>query len=454
MATKIIMPKLGMAMTEGVIARWNKRDGDQVQKDEEIAVVMSKKITYKLTAPESGILRIVAREKETRPVGASLAFITAPGEALPAVEEAAGPPIAIGEPPVRGAPTPGVVAIAAPLPAVSAPAAAAPPAGFVLASPAARRLAKEKGLDLALVKGSGADGMVTETDVTRFLEENAQAAEVLATSAARKLAAQRGLNLAEVPGSGIGGRITEQDVLTFEARAMAPVAPAGVAKPPARIVPFAGMRQAIAEHMVESLHTMAQLTMMMEVDVTELVKLREQVKADFEVTYTDLLVKAVAKTLKNHPLLNVVLIGDEIQLLDCIHIGVAVALPDGLIVPVVRDADKLTVQEVAQEVRRLAQGAREGTLSVDEVAGSTFTITNLGNYGLDGFTPIINAPEAAILGVGRIAERVVVHDDQIARRKMMTLSLTIDHRLVDGAPGAEFLRSLQDLLQNPYRLLV
>ena len=214
------------------------------------------------------------------------------------------------------------------------------------------------------------------------------------------------------------------------------------------------MRQAIAEHMVESLHTMAQLTMMMEVDVTELVQLREQVKADFDVTYTDLLVMAVAKTLKNHPLLNVVLIGDEIQLLDCIHIGVAVALPDGLIVPVVRDADKLTVQEIAQKGRRLAQGAREGTLAVDEVAGSTFTITNLGNYGLDGFTPIINAPEAAILGVGRIAERVAVHDDQIARRKMMTLSLTIDHRLVDGAPGAEFLRSLQELLQNPYRLLV
>ncbi len=444
MATKIIMPKLGMAMAEGVIARWNKRDGDQVQKDEEIAVVMSKKITYKLTAPESGILRIIAREKETRPVGAILAFITAPGEPLPAVEEAA-------------APTPGVVVTAAPLPTAPAPAAAAPPTGFVLASPAARRLAKEKGLDLALVKGSGADGMVTEADVTRCMEESAKAAapaEVLATSAARKLAAQRGLSLAEIPGSGIGGRISEQDVLAFEARAKAPVAPAEVAKPPARIVPFAGIRQAIAEHTVESLHTMAQLTMMMEVDVTELVKLREQVKADFEVTYTDLLVKAVAKTLKSHPLLNVVLIGDEIQLLDCIHIGVAVALPDGLIVPVVRDADKLTVQEIAQEVRRLAQGAREGTLSVDEVAGSTFTITNLGNHGIDGFTPIINAPEAAILGVGRIAERVVVHNDQIARRKMMTLSLTIDHRLVDGAPGAEFLRSLQELLQNPYRLLV
>jgi pyruvate dehydrogenase E2 component (dihydrolipoamide acetyltransferase) len=189
-------------------------------------------------------------------------------------------------------------------------------------------------------------------------------------------------------------------------------------------------------------------------DVTDLVRLREQVKADFDVTYTDLVVKAVAKTLKSHPMLNATLIGDEVHQLGSIYIGVAVALQDGLIVPVVRDADKRTVQEIAEEVRRLAQGARDGTLTVDEVTGSTFTITNLGTYGIDGFTPIINSPEAAIMGVGRIVERVVVHDDQIARRKMMVLSLTIDHRLIDGATGAEFMRSLKEMMENPYRLLV
>ena len=440
MATKIIMPKLGMAMAEGVVAKWNKRDGDPVNKGEEIAVVMSKKITYKLTAPEPGILRIVVREKETRPINTTLAFITAPGEPVPAVEDVI--PVA---------------AAAAVTTAAAAPATPTgpPPAktGFVPASPAARRLAKEKGIDLARVKGTGADGMVTEADVTRLIEEGTRAAEVLATSAARKLAEQHGLKLAEIPGTGIGGRITEEDVLAFEARAKAP-APAAAAPSAARVLPFVGMRQAIAEHMVESLHSMAQLTMMMEVDVTELVKLREQVKADFDVAYTDLLVKAIAKTLKRHPLLNATLIGEEIHQLESIHIGVAVALQEGLIVPVVRDADKRTVQEIAQQVRRLAQGARDNSLSVDEVTGSTFTITNLGNYGIDGFTPIINAPEAAILGVGRIAERVVVHEDQIARRKMMVLSLTIDHRLVDGAPGGEFLQSLKELLENPYRLLV
>jgi pyruvate dehydrogenase E2 component (dihydrolipoamide acetyltransferase) len=445
------MPKLGMAMSEGVVAKWNKRDGDPVKKEEEIAVIMSKKITYKLTAPEAGVLRILVREKETRPINATLAFITAPGELLPAVEAAMATATGVA---------------ATPPPAMPSTPSVPPPAktGFVPASPAARRLAKEKGIDLAQIKGTGAEGMVTEADVKHFIEVGTPAAapvEALATSAARKLAEQRGLKLAEISGTSIGGRITEQDVLAFEARATAPAAgPPAAAAPAAgpptadRVIPFVGMRQAIAEHMVKSLHNMAQLTMMIEVDATELVKLREQVKADFDVAYSDLMVKAVAKTLKRHSLLNATLIGEEIHQLESIHIGVAVALPDGLIVPVVRDADKRTVQEIAQQVRRLAQGARENTLSVDEVTGSTFTITNLGNYGIDGFTPIINAPEAAILGVGRIAERVIVHEDQIARRKMMVLSLTIDHRLVDGAPGGEFLLSLKELLENPYRLLV
>ena len=443
MAIKIIMPKLGMTMTEGIVAKWNKNDGDWVEKDEEIAVVMTKKIAYKIKAPESGVLRIIVREKETRPVNAVLAFITEPGESVPEVDDAA--PAAPAE----------AVTVAAPIPAASPPA----KPGFVPASPAARRLAKEKDIDLAQVKGTGTDGMVTEGDVTRFIEEIAQAAvpaEVLATSAARKLAGQLRLKLSEISGTGISGRITEQDVLAFEAQAQAPTAavPTEAAEPAARVIPFTGMRQAIADHMVESLHNMAQLTMMVEVDMTELVKLREQVKADFDVTYTDFLVRAVAGTLKRHPIMNATLIGDEIHQLESVHIGVAVALRDGLIVPVVRDADKKTVREIAREVRRLAEGVRDGTLSVDEVMGGTFTITNLGNYSIDGFTPIINSPEAAILGVGRIAERVVIHDDQIARRKMVVLSLTIDHRLIDGAAGAEFMQSLKELLENPYRLLV
>jgi len=440
-ATKIIMPKLGMAMTEGIVAKWIKNNGDWVEKDEEIAVVMTKKITYKIKAPTAGVLHIIVREKETRPINATLAFITAKDEPPPAVDD--GAPTATTEPVTD--------ATATPAPSVSV----ADAGTFVPASPAARRLAKEHGIDLTRVTGTGADGMVTESDVTSFFEEAARADAVPATSTARKLARQLGLQLSEIPGTGPGGRITEQDVRAFEAKETAPATVPPEAAPPAgRIISFTGMRQAIAEHMVESLHTMAQLTMMMDVDTTELVRCRAQIKDDIDVTYTDLLVKAVARTLKAHPMMNTTLIGDEIHQLESVHIGVAVALPDGLIVPVVRDADRMTLEEIAAEVRRLTEGARDVTLSVDEVTGGTFTITNLGNYGIDGFTPIINSPEAAILGVGRITERVVVHDDRITRRKMMVLSLTIDHRLIDGATGAKFMRSLADLLENPYRLLM
>ncbi len=443
MASKVIMPKLGMAMKDGVVAQWLKQDGDGVAKDEPVVVVMSKKITYKVPAPATGVLRVVARVKETRPVGATIAFVTEPGEPNPEVEAVAPTPAAEAVP------------VVAPSPAAAAPAPA--PTGFVLASPAARRLARERGVDLALVTGTGQGGMVVEADVQRFLverEKEAVPGEILATSAAKRLAAEHRVNLAEVRGSGISGRITEDDVRAFLERAVKAPPAATATAPAAGVIPFTGMRQAIAEQMVESLRTMAQVTLTMEVDATELVRLREQLKAEFDLTYTDLLVKAVAKTLKRHPLLNATLVGEEIHLLEAIHIGVAVALPDGLIVPVIRDADKRTVQEIAQEARRLVQGAREGRLSVDEVTGGTFTITNLGGYGVDGFTPIINPPEVAILGVGRIAEKPVIYEGQFAKRSLLVLSLTIDHRIVDGAPGAEFLRALKEMLENPYRLLV
>ena len=445
MATKIIMPKLGMAMKEGVVAKWLREDGDPVVKDEPVAVVMSKKITYTLSAPAAGVLRILVRPKETRAVGAALAFVTAPGEAVPTTEGAG--------------PTP-AMAVGAAVSAGAAETLAAPSAaatGFVLASPAARRLAREKGIDLARVAGTGADGLVTESDVLHFAEEQAKVpapADVLATSAARQLALEHGVSLDEIQGTGVGGRITEQNVLDFVgSRSKAPP-PSAAAPTAVRVIPFTGMRQAVAEHMVESLHAMAQLTLQTEADATELVKLRIQLKAEFDLTYTDLLVKAVARALRQHPLLNSTLIGDEIHLLEPIHIGIAVALEEGLIVPVLRDADKRTVQEIAQEARRLAQGARDGSLSVDEVTGGTFTITSLGAYGVDGFTPIINSPEVAILGVGRIVEKPAIYQGEVARRSLMVLSLTVDHRVVDGAPAAEFLRTVKELLENPYRLLI
>lgn len=442
MATKIVMPKLGMAMKEGRVVKWLKQPGDNVAVEDALVVVESKKITYEVQASVAGILHPITEVKQMRPVGAIIGWVLQPGEPAPsAAESEAIEDVAVVE--VAGAPA--KAAAAPPTPAAPPPA----EGGFVLASPAARKLAKDKGVNLAEVTGTGPKGRVTETDIEKYLADQAakKAAEPPATSSAKWLARERGVDLAQVRGSGPGGRITEADVEAFLAPQPAAAAPAGA-------VPFSGMRQTIAEHMLESLRQAAQVTVTTEVDVTELVKLRTQLKTEFALTYTDLIIKAVAKALKQHPRLNATLSGDEIQLLSEIHIGMAVALDEGLLVAVVRNADKKSVAEIALETQRLAAGARDGSLGMDEITGSTFTVTNLGAYGTDFFTPIINLPEVAILGVGRINEKPAIYQGEIAKRSLMALSLTIDHCLVDGAPGADFLRTLSNILSNPYRILL
>lgn len=434
MATQIIMPKLGMAMTEGTVVKWLKQDGDEVSKGEPVVVVMSKKITYTVEAPASGILRIVAGPKETRAVGQVIGFVLSPGEPMPEVEIA---------------PPPAPEAVAVEVPKAAPPPPPPPPEAprEVRASPAARRLARELGVDLARVRGSGPEGRITEADVQAYYEQQQR---VQATPLARRMAEEEGLDLSQIQGTGPGGRITEEDVLrALEGRkAPAPTLP--------KTIPFTGMRQAIAERMMESLHSMAQLTLTTRADVTELVGLREVLSQrwDVRLSYTDFIVKATALALKEHPILNSSLVGEEIVLHEDVHIGVAVALEDGLIVPVIRHADRKSLPEIHQAVQDLAERARKGDLSVDEVTGSTFTITNLGMYGIDAFTPIINPPEVAILGVGRIFEELALVNGQVSVRSRMALSLTIDHRIVDGAPGAAFLQTVVRYLEHPALIFV
>jgi len=256
------------------------------------------------------------------------------------------------------------------------------------------------------------------------------ARSVVATPVARKLAKEHGLDLAAVAGTGPGGRITREDV------------EAALAEPRAKGQPLKGMRKTIAERMFQSLQSTAQLTITTEADVTTLVQRRAQLSKQFSLTYTDLLVEAVAATLRQHPRLRLTADGDSIQRHEEINVGIAVALDEGLIVPVIRDADGKDLRRIAEESRALAEKARGGALSVEDVSGGTFTITNLGMYGVDAFTPIINQPQVAILGVGRIVEKPAVHEGQIAIRSLMTLSLTFDHRIVDGAPAAAFLQEV------------
>jgi pyruvate dehydrogenase E2 component (dihydrolipoamide acetyltransferase) len=430
MATKIIMPKLGMAMSDGKIVKWLKDDGAEIKKDEPVVVVMSKKITYEVVAPADGVVRHVSHAKDTCDIGQIIGFITAPGEETPKVES-----VAPAEVPVT-AEMPAEKKVEVPLPKKEAK--------RFPSSPAARRLAKELGIDISRVVPSGS--RVTEKDVQTYHEEQSR---IVASPLARRMAEEEGLDLAQIQGTGPNGRITEEDVLRVLEGGEMP----GATPPLRACIPFIGMRQAIAEQMVHSLQTMAQITLTTKVDVTELKSTREALRArwDRKVSYTDLLVKAVAVALGDHPLLGARLVpeGEEIVMPTEINVGVAVALEEGLIVPVVRNADRMTVPEIGAKIKDLAQRARENALNVDEVTGAVFTVTNLGTYGVDGFTPIINPPEVAILGVGRITEELALVNGQVVPRSKMVLSLTIDHCIVDGAPGAAFLQTLAQLLEHP-----
>ncbi|HSJ54287.1 MAG TPA: 2-oxo acid dehydrogenase subunit E2 [Anaerolineae bacterium] len=435
MAIALTMPKLGLTMTEGKVVKWLKEQGEQVQQAQPVVVVMSKKITYEIEAPASGTLHVVALPKEDRKVTEVIGYILGPGEEVPAMEVSAEPLPAMPHTPQATAPI----------------RAAKEPAREGHSSPAARRLAKELGVDIHHVPGSGRDGRIREEDVQRFFDASSAApvqeqALPLVTPLARRMAEEEGLSLAQIPGTGPDGRITEDDVL----RALE-----GWTTARPRAMPLTGMRQAIAEGMMASLHSTAQLTLTAKADVTALVALRDVLRRrwDVPVSYTDLIVKAVASALREHPLVNSTLLDNEIVFHDEVAIGVAVALDQGLIVPVVHRADEKSVPEIHCELDDLAERARAGALSVDEVTGGTFTITNLGMYGVETFTPIINPPEVGILGVGCIGEELALQNGLIASRSRMTLSLTIDHRVVDGAPGAAFLQAVVQLLEQPALIL-
>jgi pyruvate dehydrogenase E2 component (dihydrolipoamide acetyltransferase) len=441
-----------MGMQEGKILRWLKDVGDEVAEGEPLLEIEAEKVTVEVPSPRSGILtRILAEVDETVPVREVIAIIMSPQEA------ASAPPAARAEGRRRAGITAAADGAAAPSPATAPPPAAADAARpGVQVTPLARRVAREHGVDLREVQGTGPGGRITDTDVRRTLTAKAASpspargappATVQVEPRARRLAQQHAIDLSRVRGSGPNGRIVEADVRRAMDGAAASVD--GLEQ----VIPLTGKRGVIARRMLESLQGMAQLTLSSDANVTALVKQRELLKSQFDLTYTDLLVKAAALALRKHPRLNARIAGQEIHLLPDVHIGVAVALDDGLIVPVVRNADRKGLKTIAEENRELAERARSGKLGPAEVSGGTFTITNLGTFGIDSFTPIINPPEAAILGVGRIVERIARRDADLVWQQMMTLSLTFDHRVVDGAPAAAFLQSLRELLERPEALL-
>ncbi|MBR4550705.1 MAG: 2-oxo acid dehydrogenase subunit E2 [Oscillospiraceae bacterium] len=443
MAKVVVMPKLGLTMTEGTVSKWLKKVGDAVSEGEPLFEVETDKLTNTIEASASGVLRhLFVEEGVTVPVLEKVAVIAA------ADEDIAG---------LLGGAAPAPAAAAAPAPA-AAPAAS--PAekkagGRVIASPAAKKLAKEKGIDLTLVTGTGPNGRITEDDVKNYTPAPAAPAapaaeevpKVKASPLAAAVAADLGLDLEKI---GAKDRVLAEDILRYleSTREKAEEAPKE------ELVPMNGMRKAIAKNMLNSHMTSPTVTANLSVDMSAMKAYREQLKAkEIKVSYTDLLVKFVAKALTEYPLLNCSVEDNKIRYKHYVNMGVAVALDNGLVVPNVTDADKKSLTEISAEIKELAKLAREGGLPMEKLRGGTFTITNLGMYGIESFTPIINQPEVAILGVTTMEDRAVVRGGEIVIRPMMTLSLTFDHRVVDGSVAAEFLQRVKNLLENPALML-
>lgn len=444
MATEVIMPKFGMAQEEGTVLRWLKQEGDPVEKGDVLLEVLTDKMDMEVEAQASGVLRgIRVQADETVPVATVLAYILAPGEPLPTAPEPEPSAAAAPETPVQTA-------------------AATPPK----ASPVAQRIAREAGVDLNQVAGSGPGGRVTRADVEAHLA-SAPAAEpqmggkVRATPAARRIAREAGVDLAQVTGSGPKGRVQADDVTHYVAartarQAEAPAPPAGQ--------PLRGVRKTIARRLSHSWQTIPHITFTASLDMTAAESLRARLGPEVKewtgasLTPTVLLAKAVAATLSHHPRLNAWLQpqGGDLLLTEhgSVNLGVAVALDDGLIVPVIRDAQGMGLADLAAAIADLSARARSGELHPDEVAGGTFTISNLGMYPLDHFTAIIDPPQVAILAVARAQVRPLWDGEQFTPAPIMQVTLSADHRAVDGAVAAAFLADLKAMVEEPGRMLL
>lgn len=481
MALSFGMPSLGHTMEKGKIIEWLKQEGETISKGEPLVVIETDKVITEVESPTDGVvLKILVGVEEERPIGALLAVIGAAGEQLSAAD-LQGTQSGAGAAPLPSAPV-------MPPPAAAPQSGAAPAAASagerLKASPLARKLADELGLDLARVRGSGPGGRITREDV-----EQAAAAipapavpdvdeRLKISPIARKLAEEFGINPATVQGTGPGGRITKDDVLRVVEAARAPgvavtpaaplpapaapavVTPPGTARPgqaASHTIPLKGMRGRVAERMYHSWNTIPRVTEVMQVDMSATVAFREAMLGQWEQQYgvrislNDMLTKAVAVSLKRHPRLNATLVEQEVHLHEGIHVGVAVNLDEGLIVPVIKHADIKDLGQIARESRELADKARAVPMRLlpDDVSDGTFTITNLGTTGIDFFTPIINPPQVAILGVGTIQKRPVVVGDALAIRPSVYLCLVFDHRALDGVPAASFLQELKRLLEKP-----
>lgn len=426
MATEYKMPQLGLTMTEGTVTKWFKDVGDTVAVGEVLVEVATDKITNQLESNLAGVLlEIIVDEGATAPVQAVIAIIGQPGEKVATTTKATSVVKDLLQTTVTEAAE-----------SIGTYAAAVNVAGRIKASPYAKKLAAEQSVDLSVVTGTGPGGRIVERDIREY----AMQAPTKASPLAVKVAAEHQVNLAEI----------QKETRIMKADVLAAVKPATVAKP------LVGIRKVIAERMALSWNTAPHVHLTVEVDMTAVLGLKENlVRATGQkASVTELVVKCAAYALREMPVVNASLMDNQIVLHEAVNIGIAVALDDGLIVPVVRNADQKNLSQLREAIVSLGGKARSGKLSPDEISGGTFTVTNLGMFGTDHFTPVINPPESAILGVCRIVEKPVVLAGTIVTRPMSNFILGFDHRLIDGAVGAKFMARLRELLENPSLLLI
>ncbi len=461
MAVDIVMPRLGWGGNEASLVEWSKKDGDKVEAGDVVCLVEGDKVVTEVESMDSGILRIAPSCPpigSAVPVGTILGYLLAPGEPAPFAPDSAA---------ITGdtQTTPTVAAAAAPPSTDSSirpTLVDAPVSADTLStshieptiSPRARRTARELGVDWAAVRGSGRSGRIVERDVREAVMKPPSAARI--TPIARRVARESGVDVDDLALAKPGQRITRADVES----AVSSQTPATLPPPVSTV---GGVRKLVAERLTTSMRTVAPVTLTTDADATELVELRRKINADASaseaapISYNDLLARLVAIALTEHPRINASFVNGEIVEHATANIGIAVDTERGLLVPVVRDVAAKSIRRIADESAELVRATRSGRISADHLHGATFTITNLGMYDIDAFTPIINLPECAILGVGRIVARAVVVDEEagtLAARKMMALSLTFDHRLVDGAPAARFLRRVKEFVERPTLWLV
>jgi len=449
-AKEIFMPKLSSTMEVGTLLQWLKEEGDSVEIGEPIFEIMTDKINIEVEAYDAGtLLKKYFQEDDQVPVNYIIGYIGIAGETVPD----ASPGLSGSEVEVQEQ--------------VEAPAPAATDAADLVgvgnsvsqngekprATPAARKLARVNELEIGAIQGSGPNGRVQKKDVVAVIERVGAAPK--ATPLAHKIAASEQVNLSAVTGTGVNGKIVKTDVIA--AGSKVEVAPVSIPSPRKKM---SGMRKVIAERMAQSAYTAPHVTLTTDVDMTKVKELRASLlpivekQTGLRLSYTEVLIKAAAAALSRHPEVNVSIEGDEIVQHGQVHIGLAVAVPGGLMVPVVKDVLIKGLSELTHDAKEIGQRARENKLLPDQLKGSTFTISNLGMYAIDAFTPIINQPESAILGVGRIVDKPVAVNGALEIRPMMTLSLSFDHRAIDGAPAAAFLTELKQILENPFELLV